>query len=105
MVTQEAIQNLTSRLVREYHPEKVILFGSYAYGTPHNGSDVDLLVIMPYRGNPLTKAAKILRKLNPDFGVDLLLRTSREMKQRLEWNDYFLHEVVNRGRVLYEAAD
>lgn len=105
MVSDSEIQKFSEQIVRDYQPQRVILFGSHAYGTPHEYSDVDLLVIMPYEGNSLRKAAEIIRALNPRFGVDLLIRTQQELSQRLEWRDSFMQEIIDKGRVLYAAAN
>lgn len=105
MVTKQAIRALAKRIVDEYQPERVILFGSYAYGKPRPDSDVDLLVIMPFEGNSLRQAGEMVGKLNPPFFVDLVVRTADEVRQRLEWNDFFLREVMERGKVLHAAAD
>ena len=105
MVTKQAISALAKRIVEEYRPERVILFGSYAYGKPRPDSDVDLLVIMPFEGNPLHVAAEMARRLNPPIGVDFLVRAADTIQQRIEWNDYFLREVIEQGKVLYDAAD
>jgi predicted nucleotidyltransferase len=104
MVETEQITELAQRIARDYHPERIILFGSYARGTPSSDSDVDLLVILPFEGNPIRKAAEILTWVNPQFPVDLLARTPEQVRQRLDWNDFFLREVITEGKVLYEAA-
>jgi len=75
MVLPEAIQAHCEGIIREFHPEKVILFGSYAYGQPDADSDVDLLV-----------------------------RDPETLSQRLSLGDPFLHEVMGRGCVLYAAS-
>jgi predicted nucleotidyltransferase len=104
MVSLEAIGELAERIAREFHPERIVLFGSYAAGTAHEGSDVDLLVVLPFRGNGIRKAIEILDRVNPSFPVDLLARNPKELQQRLAWNDFFLREIMEKGRVLYEAA-
>jgi len=104
MVSLEAITELAERIAREFHPERIVLFGSYAAGNPHEGSDVDLLVVLPFRGNGIRKAIEILDRVNPSFPVDLLTRNPKELQQRLAWNDFFLREIMEKGRVLYEAA-
>lgn len=83
------------------HPDKIILFGSYAYGTPHQDSDVDILVIMPARSQ-LDMAFKIHWAIQPPFPLDIIVRTPKQMKWRLEEGESFLTEVVSRGKVLYE---
>ena len=103
MVSLEAITELGEHIAREFHPQRIILFGSYAAGTPHEGSDVDLLVILPFRGNGIRKAIQILDRVDPHFPVDLLARTPEDVQRRLAWNDFFLREVMAKGRVLYEA--
>jgi predicted nucleotidyltransferase len=105
MVSMKHIRQAAERIGREFRPDKVILFGSYAYGTPTADSDVDLLVILPCRGNPVHKAVDILAKAEVRFPVDLLVRTPGEVRRRLAWNDFFLREVIEKGRVLYESPD
>lgn len=105
MVSRRAIREFAGRIVEEYQPEKVILFGSYAYGTPRPESDVDLLAIMPFEGNSIHQAGEMVGKLNPPFFVDLVLRTGEQVRQRLEWNDFFLREIIERGKVLHAATD
>ena len=104
MVDMDSIRALADTIVHLFHPQKVILFGSYAYGTPTVNSDVDLLVILPGDEKACRKAAEILNTVNPRFPVDLLVRTPEQVRQRLAWNDFFLQEILSRGQVLYEAA-
>ena len=103
LIEIDSIQQLAAQIVREFQPERVILFGSYAYGTPSPDSDVDLLIVMPCEGKETRKAIEILHTINPKIPVDLLVRTPEHLRQRLAWNDFFLQEVVEKGRVLYEA--
>ena len=69
-----AIRRFARRIAEKFQPEKIILFGSYAYGTPHNESDVDLLVIMPCR-NTIDQAVRIDCALEAPFSLDLIVRT------------------------------
>lgn len=98
------IESLASRIISAYQPEKIILFGSYAYGKPNADSDIDMLVIMPIKGKAACKAAEILEKTNPAIPVDLLVRSSEQIRKRLAQNDFFLREIMTKGKVLYEAA-
>jgi predicted nucleotidyltransferase len=91
-------------VVEKFHPDKIILFGSYAYGTPHQDSDVDILVVMPAR-NQLDMAFNIHWAIQPPFPLDIIVRTPKEMKWRLEEGESFLTEVVGKGKVLYEKED
>ena len=104
MVDMEQIKALSQRIAEKFQPEQIILFGSYAYGKPTEDSDVDLLVILPFEGYAFRKAAEIRCQVNPKFPVDLLVRTSEQLNQRLELGDFFMKEIVDRGKVLYEAA-
>lgn len=103
---QEQIRDLCNEIVREFHPEKIILFGSYAYGEPDSDSDVDLLIIMPFDGSPFRQAAIILGHVIRAVGVlplDLLVRTSAQVRERLQMGDTFMREIIERGKVMYEA--
>jgi predicted nucleotidyltransferase len=104
MVEMSDIYALADRIVQEFQPERIILFGSYAYGTPTPDSDVDLLVIMPHEGKAIYKAIEILKKVKPSFGIDLIVRSPEELEQRLAWNDFFLREITEKGQVLHAAA-
>lgn len=103
-VTMTLIRKHARQIVERFQPEKIILFGSHAYGTPHSGSDVDVLVIMPAR-NELAQAWKIDRTLDREFSLHLIVRTPRNVAWRLQEGDWFLREVISRGQVLYEKTD
>ena len=102
-MTQKQIKNFGRRLVREFKPRKVVLFGSYAYGKPSPDSDVDLLVVMPLNGNPVDKSVEMRLKLQPRFPLDLLVRTPAKIKERLAMGDDFIKDIFDKGKVLYEA--
>ena len=103
-VPMRLIRRFARQLAELFHPDKIILFGSHAYGTPHADSDVDILVIMPAR-NQIDQVLRIDRALDPPFPLDLIVRTPKTMKWRLEEGDSFLCEIVARGKVLYEKTD
>src|SRR5438309_8504930 len=103
-IPMRVIRRFARRVAERFHPDKVILFGSHAYGTPHADSDVDILVIMPAR-NQIDAAVRIDRALDPPFPLDLIVRTPRNMTWRLQEGDSFLGDIITRGIVLYEKAD
>lgn len=103
-IPMAAIRRYARAVAEEFRPEKIILFGSYAYGTPNGDSDVDLLVIMPAR-NQIDQAIKIRCAVDAPFPLDLIVRTPHNMSWRLEAGDWFLREIVERGKVLYEQAN
>jgi predicted nucleotidyltransferase len=100
---EQFIQQLCQRIADRYRPEKIILFGSHAYGQPTAESDVDLLVVMEFEGSPLQQAVKISRELGIVTPLDLLVRTPAQVQERLRIEDPFMREIVQRGKVLYEA--
>lgn len=102
MTTQEQIQAFADEIVKRYDPEKIILFGSHASGTPREYSDVDILVAMDFEGNGLEKAAEMLVSINPRFAVDLIVRTPERIRQRVSEGDFFLRDIVTKGKVIYE---
>lgn len=105
MVKISEINSFSKQLVKEYKPRKVVLFGSYAAGKARDDSDVDLLVVLPFRGDRLQKTAEMITRLRPRFAVDIILRTPADLERRLRLNDFFLHEAINNGRLLYESSD
>ncbi|MHC4501620.1 MAG: nucleotidyltransferase domain-containing protein [Planctomycetota bacterium] len=103
MVAIDKIEEFGQRIGREFGAEKVILFGSYARGTVTEDSDVDLLVVAPFEGKSVHKSVEIRMKLRPTFAVDLLVRTPEKVRERLAMGDDFMRELLEEGKVLYEA--
>ncbi len=99
-----AIRRFARRIAKQFQPRKIILFGSYAYGKPHAESDVDLLVVMP-ASDVVNMAIRISLAFEHVFSMDLLVRTPEQMERGLKDNDWFLREIVEKGKVLYEAID
>jgi predicted nucleotidyltransferase len=95
------IRRFARQLAERFQPERIILFGSYAYGMPHADSDVDILVIMPAR-NELDQAFKIRCEVPAPFPTDLLVRTPKNIAWRLEDGDLFHTKIVTKGKLLYK---
>lgn len=102
-IPMRVIRRFARQVAERFDPDKIILFGSYAYGTPHKDSDVDILVVMPAR-NQLDQAFKIRLEVAAPFPMDLIVRTPKTMSWRLEEGDSFLKEIVTQGKVLYAKA-
>jgi predicted nucleotidyltransferase len=103
-VPMSVIRRYAREVAERFQPDKIILFGSHAYGTPHADSDVDILVVMPAR-NEIDQALRILRVIDPMFPLDLIVRTPKNLAWRLKEGDWFLREIVAKGQVLYEQVD
>ena len=103
MVTMGQIREVSRRIAAEFRPRRIVLFGSYASGTATEDSDVDLLIVMPFHGNGLRKAVEIETRVPSRFPLDLILRTPRQLQRRLALNDFFLREIVEKGKLLYEG--
>jgi len=97
------IRRLCQRIAEAYRPEKIVLFGSHADGQPRPESDVDLLIVMDYEGRPIEQMLKIQRELDIVTPVDLLVRTPREVDERLQDGDMFMVDIMRRGKVMYEG--
>ena len=106
MVTRQDIQATCDDIVREFAPLQVILFGSYAYGTPSKYSDVDLLVVVPGpKSETRRQEIEIRERIPRRFRIDLLVRSPEEIAYRLSHNDWFLREITEKGEVLYQSVD
>jgi predicted nucleotidyltransferase len=97
------IRQYARQVAKRFHPEKIILFGSHAYGEPHPDSDVDILVVMPAR-NEIDQAVRIDRVIDPQFPLDLIVCSPKNLAWRLKEGDSFLQEVMTKGKLLYEKA-
>ena len=109
MVTDERLKEILFEIVEaikvKYTPEKIILYGSFAYGVPDESSDIDLLIIKETSERPLDRRVRVRRMVDirdssyPAFSPIVL--TPEEIKQRLEIGDQFIQEILTRGEVLY----
>ena len=94
------------RIVAELKPEKIILFGSYAYGNPTPDSDVDLFVVIETNGKNKEMYRAVSRLLYPrQFPVDIIVKTPREVEEAMQGgkdNGFFIREIVKNGKVLYD---
>ena len=104
LIPRAVIRDYARQIAEQFHPEKIILFGSYAYGKPHKDSDVDILVVMPAY-DEINQAVRIRRKTDHPFPLDLIVRTPDDLQWRLEEGDWLLREIVSKGTVLYEKTD
>ncbi|MBA4408520.1 MAG: nucleotidyltransferase domain-containing protein [Odoribacter sp.] len=106
MTTENILSEITATL-KQYGIEKIILFGSYAYGTPNKDSDIDLLVIKDIPENEtrdfrikLKKALWLkLGKLNYSF--DILVDNEQRIQKRIEMGDLFYKEIYSKGKTIY----
>jgi predicted nucleotidyltransferase len=103
-IPMRVIRRFAREVAERFDPDKIILFGSYAYGTPNEDSDVDILVVMPTK-NELDQGYKIRLAVERCFPMDLIVRTPENLRWRLEEGDWFLREIVSKGKVLYEKND
>lgn len=101
-VELEDIKKVAQKIGRAFKPEKIILFGSYAWGEPNADSDVDLFVIKE-TDNTREEAIKLRMAAYPrQFAMDMLVYTPKQVIKRLKGNDFLLKDIMARGKVLYE---
>jgi predicted nucleotidyltransferase len=105
MITQEKIQEIVQKIVEGYQPERIILFGSYASGSPTEDSDLDLLIVKDVEEPKLERGRKVRKLLRGSLvPIDILIYTPAELNK---WKDLpvaFEHHVLQTGKLLYEAA-
>lgn len=100
------IKDMVQKLVADYTPEKIILFGSYAYGSPHSDSDIDLLIIKNTDARFIdrwTEVRRILSDPHRTIPLETLVFTPQELSRRLQMGDQFVAEIIEKGMVLYAA--
>jgi predicted nucleotidyltransferase len=101
----ETLNAALRRIVNDYKPEKIIVFGSYAYGQPDSESDLDLLIIKQTNERPIDRRIAVrtlLRPLKLRPGVSPIVVTQDEIDERLALGDPFAEELMTKGRVIYE---
>jgi predicted nucleotidyltransferase len=103
MAPREEIKDFVQSIVREFSPQRVLLFGSYARGNPTEDSDVDLLVVMPTQKRTMQQALEIRQRIPRKFPLDLLVKTPQDIASRVAMKDAFLTGILAEGETLYES--
>ena len=98
------LPKIAKKIVKEYQPTKIILFGSYAYGSPGEDSDIDLLIIKNTDESPMERwmrVRKIIREFIEEVPISPLIYGERELEERKSLEDPFIGEIMEKGKVLY----
>ena len=104
--TRDLILDMVERIKRECNPEKIILFGSHAYGTPDGDSDIDLLIVKDTRDRPIDRSVCVRRIVSDPrrlIPFDPIVLTPAEVQSRLDIGDQVLRQIMEKGEVLYAA--
>jgi predicted nucleotidyltransferase len=103
MISLKEIKTYAEVIAREFKPEKIILFGSYAWGNSGEDSDVDLLVVIPRVVNTVSKAVEIRLKTGTQFPMDIIVSTPEKILKRISMGDSFMKSIITKGKLLYES--
>ncbi|MDP1689165.1 MAG: nucleotidyltransferase domain-containing protein [bacterium] len=100
---EQKLKEITEKIVKEYDPEKIILFGSYAWGTPGPDSDVDLLIVKESNDRRIERERCVQRILfRSKMPIDVLVYSQQELEEKINKDrNLFLEDIVRNGRVLY----
>lgn len=101
---QKEIKKITRQIIKKYEPEKIFLFGSFAYGKPKENSDIDLLVIKKTKGRFGSRLFEVAKLIKSKMGTDILVYTPKEWERGLKKNYYFFKEIKNKGKLVYEKG-
>jgi len=104
MISRKAIQQYCDAIAAAFQPRKIILFGSYAYGTPTEDSDVDVMVVMPRKRFRRDLDFRIRTKVPASFPVDVLVEPDHRLEARIADRECFILEIMSRGKVMYEGV-
>jgi len=101
----QKLKEITEKIVKEYQPERIILFGSWAWGNPHENSDIDIFIVKD-TDIPSLKRIEALDRLfsRRDVPMDFLVYTPEQVERRLSIGDFFVKDIITKGRVLYDAT-
>lgn len=105
-IPMRTIRAIAKHIAEKFDPEQIILFGSHAYGKPAAWSDVDLLVVMDTPNGEMETSLEI-RKTLPllTFGLDIVVRSRAVLERRKRLGDWFLIDITEKGKILYERSD
>jgi len=103
MIKQKEIKAVVKKIAENYKPEKIYLFGSFAWGKPNYDSDVDLFIIKNTKEKWLQRHRKVRDLIDGVLPVDLLIYTPKETKRRLDMGDFFIEDILSKGKKIYDS--
>ncbi|OGN09116.1 MAG: hypothetical protein A3J46_05175 [Candidatus Yanofskybacteria bacterium RIFCSPHIGHO2_02_FULL_41_11] len=103
MVEQD-IQKITDTIIEKFKPERIMLFGSRAWGSPNKDSDIDLFIVKDDRKKNTREMAIDLERIlsDRDIPLDILVYKPEQITKRLAVNDQFIAKIWRDGKILYE---
>ena len=106
-MNEKIISEIKEVIRQNFDPDKILLFGSYAYGIPTENSDIDLLIVKDLPKNKIRERRYYLRSLLRDIistyqrDIDILLLREKDIKERIEMGDLFIQEIYEKGHLIY----
>ena len=104
MIRQKEIQDVVKRIAENYKPEKIYLFGSFAWGKPNKDSDVDFFIVKETKIRKFNRQLRVRDIVNGDLPVDILVYNNKEIKERVSLGDFFVKKILNQGKLVYDCA-
>jgi len=101
-IKQKDIQAVVKKIAENYKPEKIYLFGSFAWGKPTYDSDVDLFIIKEANERRFDRQLQVRRMLSSEVPVDILVYNKGEIEYRLRWGDLFIKKILTQGKLIYD---
>lgn len=102
-MSRTLLKEIIAKIINHLDPEKIILFGSYAYGEPKENSDLDLFIIMKSNEKTANRRIKVSRLFwDREMPMDFIVKTPSEIKERLAIGDPFIKKIIEKGKLLYE---
>ncbi len=103
IILNKIIPKVVKKIISAYKPEKIILFGYYAYGNPHDDSDIDLVIIKDTNQTSMQRWLTIneILKDYQDISISPFIYTPKEFQHRLELRDFFILNILKKGKVYH----
>lgn len=102
---ERELKRIVEIIVREYRPQRMILFGSLAQGNVHEWSDIDLAIVKDTQRRFIARIGDIFRLVHPQLSLNVVVYTPKEVKEMVKSGHYFWRdEIAGKGKVLYDRA-
>ena len=103
--SNKIVKKFINLIIKKFNLKKIIIFGSFARGDYHKGSDLDLIIVGEFKERFIDRIGKIIELNDSDLEIDVMVYTEEEFQKMIKERRPFIEQALEEGIVVYEKRD